>query len=181
MTEEGKKEGEKRIEERHSREREEALRKEVEWDGEEGEERKQKTKEATFLDQEKKAIRSKRIKKVPCFKTAQKETFSENTLLALYLNIFPGQGSTSMFRGTIILQSKNYPISRVGSSEWHGRWKIYCKHLPLRRPVAFLGWRQETVQEPSLYGCLPLVHSPPEAHVRSLLGRNPPSIRVQLH
>lgn len=83
--------------------------KQVERDGKEEEERKQKTEEATHSQIRRKngAIRSKRIKKMPyASKTAQKETFSEKALLALYLNIFIGQGSTSMFRPRHLAEQK---------------------------------------------------------------------------
>ena len=48
----------------------------------------------------------KESRKCHASKTAQKDTFSEKALLALYLNIFIGQGSTGMFRPRHLAEQK---------------------------------------------------------------------------
>lgn len=136
-----------------------------------------------FLDQEKKgAIRSKRIKKCHASKTAQKETFSEKTLLACTLTSFLAR-APPVCSSTVILQSKNYPVSRVGGSEWHGRWKIYHKHLTFEKTCGiFRVTSGNSAGAPSLMDvCHLFTPLPGSTCLISLLGMNLPSIRVWLH
>lgn len=138
----------------------------------------------TFLDQEKK--RSHQIKKdqesamLP--RLLKRRLFQKILYQLCTLTSFPARAQPAC-SGTIILQSKNYPISRVGSSEWHGRWKIYCKHLPFEKTCGiFRVTSGNSPGAPSLMDVCPLFTPLPGGTcLISLLGRNPPSIRVQLH